>query len=223
MSESYPVESTEKIPSPNSSNKICLLSPSSHHSRIKLKKDALEQVDFQREFQHDPKYKTELCKSWSESEFCAYGNKCRFAHGKHELFDKIINCKKYKQKECMSFFKNNYCSYGSRCHFKHEERRLGDIERSYYTYLNQINDWDSLDLDIIYMENGNGDGSSFFRLPVFQSIQDRATKEDTKTIFSNHIVRQEYSRKDGFFNKNEFKYSRSNLFSLNYYTSTQLF
>lgn len=86
---------------------------------------------------NDPKYKTELCKSWTESEFCAYGNKCRFAHGRQELFDKVINCKKYKQKECMSFFRNKYCGYGSRCHFRHEERKLQEIERSYHTYIIQ--------------------------------------------------------------------------------------
>jgi hypothetical protein len=103
--------------------------------KIKLKKDAFDFVDCAREYQVDPKYKTELCKSFTEAGFCAYGNKCRFAHGKAELFDKTVNCKKYKQKECLSFFKNKYCCYGSRCHFKHEERKLPEIERSYHTIL----------------------------------------------------------------------------------------
>jgi hypothetical protein len=104
-------------------------------AKAKLKKDALEFVDYHKEYQSDPKYKTEMCKSWSESGFCAYGNKCRFAHGKDELFGKIVSCKKYKQKDCMSFFKNNYCCYGSRCHFRHQEKKLKDIDRSYYNYL----------------------------------------------------------------------------------------
>jgi hypothetical protein len=102
--------------------------------KFKFKKDAMEQVDYLKEKQNDLKYKTELCKSWSECGFCAYGNKCRFAHGKHELFEKTVNHKKYKQKECLSFFNNQYCCYGSRCHFKHEERKLEEIERSYYNY-----------------------------------------------------------------------------------------
>jgi hypothetical protein len=101
--------------------------------KLKLKKDALEHVDYLKEYQSDPKYKTELCKSFSETGFCAYGNKCRFAHGRQELFDKLVNCKKYKQKECLSFFKNQYCCYGSRCHFKHEERKLPQLERTYHT------------------------------------------------------------------------------------------
>ena len=102
--------------------------------KYKLKKDALEDVDYIKEKQNDSKYKTELCKSWSEYGFCAYGNKCRFAHGKNELFEKNVNHKKYKQKECISFLKNKYCCYGSRCHFKHEERKLSEIDRSNYIY-----------------------------------------------------------------------------------------
>lgn len=111
------------------------VNPMEIKQRTKLKKDALEFVDFIKEYQNDPKYKTELCKTWSESGFCAYGNKCRFAHGKHELFDKVINCKKYKQKECMSFFKTSYCCYGSRCHFRHQERKISEMPRSYHGLL----------------------------------------------------------------------------------------
>jgi hypothetical protein len=103
--------------------------------KSKLKKDALEYVDYYKEYKSDPKYKTEMCKSWSESGFCAYGNKCRFAHGKSELFEKIVACKNYKQKDCMSFFKNKYCCYGSRCHFRHQERKIQEMHRSYYNYL----------------------------------------------------------------------------------------
>src|SRR4051794_20462125 len=112
-------------PSPNYSTSISSNSSTECKPKPnKLKKDAMEFVDYMKEYQTDPKYKTELCKSFTETGFCAYGNKCRFAHGRQELFDKIVNCKKYKQKECLSFFKNKYCCYGSRCHFKHEERKL---------------------------------------------------------------------------------------------------
>ena len=86
-----------------------------------------------KENRNDPKYKTELCKTFSEKGSCPYGSKCRFAHGKEELFQKKINCKLYKQKECNSFFTNFYCNYGSRCHFKHDERTLDDIKQFYYT------------------------------------------------------------------------------------------
>jgi hypothetical protein len=100
-----------------------------NNSKPKLKKDALEQVDPVKEYMTDSKYKTELCKTFTQNGFCPYGNKCRFAHGKQDLFDKVISCKKYKQKECISFFKNLHCCYGTRCHFKHDERRLKDIPK----------------------------------------------------------------------------------------------
>lgn len=83
--------------------------------------------------QSDLKYKTELCKTFSQKGFCAYGNKCRFAHGKPELCGRPVDTKKYKQKECASFFTNGTCCYGSRCHFKHEERKITEISRQYYS------------------------------------------------------------------------------------------
>lgn len=100
--------------------------------KMKLKKNALDTVDLAKESKNDPKFKTELCKSWIETGFCIYGNKCRFAHGRDEIFDKPINNTKYKQKNCISFFKNGYCNYGTRCHFKHDERTFDDIIVPYF-------------------------------------------------------------------------------------------
>ena len=121
-----------------------LTSPSSNKSisnnldftkqKQKTKKDSLDQIDFLKEFMHDPKYKTEMCKSFSEHGICSYGNKCRFAHGKHDQFDKVISSQKYKIKECTSYFNSGHCSYGSRCHFKHDERSIKEIKRSFYSY-----------------------------------------------------------------------------------------
>jgi len=88
------------------------------------------------------KYKTELCKSYSEMGQCRYNNKCRFAHGKVELSEKQI-CYNYKQKKCESFYKLGYCSYGSRCNFLHDERKLNDILGNFpndYSSLMFIND-----------------------------------------------------------------------------------
>jgi butyrate response factor 1 len=101
----------------------------------KLKKNALQEVNILEEYKNDPKYKTELCKSFTETSFCMYGNKCRFAHGKHELFEKTINHPKYKQKNCLSYFQNGYCIYGPNCHFKHNEKKINQTNRTYYTYL----------------------------------------------------------------------------------------
>jgi hypothetical protein len=78
------------------------------------------------------KYKTELCRTWVEHNYCPYKEKCRFAHGKKDLHEKIVIGKNYKQKECNSFYTKGYCPYGPRCHFKHDERKLWEIERIYY-------------------------------------------------------------------------------------------
>ena len=99
--------------------------------KLKMKKDALEPVDFEEEKRKDPKYKTELCKSFMQTNFCVYGNKCRFAHGYKELVNKTqIN--NYKHKTCNSFFNIGYCPYGKRCNFKHDERKINDFENNYY-------------------------------------------------------------------------------------------
>jgi hypothetical protein len=101
----------------------------------KQKKNANDQVNLELEFKKDPKFKTEMCKSWGTKGYCVYGNKCRFAHGRHELFDKSSTNNKYKQKECLSFYQHGFCLYGPRCHFKHNEKSFTDINRSYYFYL----------------------------------------------------------------------------------------
>ena len=99
--------------------------------KLKMKKDALEPVNFEEERLKDPKYKTELCKSWMETNFCVYGNKCRFAHGNHELNIKEFNSN-YKKKPGISFLKDGFCRYGTRCNFKHYERKLTDIILPYF-------------------------------------------------------------------------------------------
>ncbi len=105
-------------------------------NKKKYKKDALDFVDYELEFQKDPKFKTELCKTFMDTGFCAYGNKCRFAHGKEDLFQKLVGHPKYRKSDCITFHSNGYCNYGQRCHFRHHELRcLTDIPRSYYSYL----------------------------------------------------------------------------------------
>lgn len=101
--------------------------------KIKLKKNALEFVNKDSEKILDPKYKTELCKSWKETGFCVYGNKCRFAHGKNDIFGKTLNTNNYKLKQCNGFTEQGYCMYGSRCNFKHDERKLKEINRTFFS------------------------------------------------------------------------------------------
>lgn len=64
------------------------------------------------------KHKTELCKTFSELGYCNYGDRCRFAHGRHELIALPINTH-WKQRKCHGFWKNGYCLHGIRCQFGH--------------------------------------------------------------------------------------------------------
>ena len=87
----------------------------------------------------DLKYKTELCRKFVEQNFCPYMAKCRFAHGKQDLQDKLIIGKNYKQKDCNSFYTNGVCPYGHRCLFRHDERKFSDLNRPFYKYILERN------------------------------------------------------------------------------------
>ena len=107
--------------------------------KTKYKKDALLPVDVENEFKTDPKYKTELCTTFNKNNFCPYGNKCRFAHGKQEMFDKQITHPKYRKNNCLTFHDKGFCTYGLRCHFKHNEDIVfSELNRSYYFYLLKV-------------------------------------------------------------------------------------
>uniref|UniRef100_A0A8D0KD61 mRNA decay activator protein ZFP36 n=1 Tax=Salvator merianae TaxID=96440 RepID=A0A8D0KD61_SALMN len=71
------------------------------------------------------RYKTELCRTFSETGKCKYGAKCQFAHGAAELRT-VSRHPKYKTELCRKFYLYGQCPYGSRCHFIHhpEEAQL---------------------------------------------------------------------------------------------------
>ena len=82
-----------------------------------------------------------MCKNWSDSGFCRYGNKCQYAHGVEELSEnnpQYLNEQKqgindkYKSQNCRQFYRERYCPYGKRCHFRHEYRSFKKIHRHYY-------------------------------------------------------------------------------------------
>jgi hypothetical protein len=67
------------------------------------------------------KYKTELCKNWELRGYCKFGDKCCFAHGRHELKCKSLTHTKYKTKPCKQYYQTGYCPYGQRCQYLHKE------------------------------------------------------------------------------------------------------
>lgn len=77
------------------------------------------------------RYKTELCRSFTESGLCKYGGKCQFAHGQEELRD-LSRHPKYKTEPCRTFHTIGFCPYGMRCHFVHnnEEEMKPSFSRS---------------------------------------------------------------------------------------------
>ncbi|CAF0849542.1 unnamed protein product [Adineta ricciae] len=65
------------------------------------------------------RYKTELCRPFTETGKCKYGDKCQFSHGMKELRI-LIRHPKYKTEYCRTFHTTGYCPYGPRCHFIHD-------------------------------------------------------------------------------------------------------
>lgn len=72
------------------------------------------------------RYKTELCRQFSENGQCKYGDKCQFAHGVEELKD-VKRHPKYKTDFCKTFHSKGFCPYGPRCHFIHELSESMDL------------------------------------------------------------------------------------------------
>merc|ERR1711974_482652 len=64
------------------------------------------------------RYKTELCRPFSEHGTCKYGEKCQFAHGQPELRT-VTRHPKYKTDLCRTYHSVGFCPYGPRCHFVH--------------------------------------------------------------------------------------------------------
>ena len=57
-------------------------------------------------------------KTYSEIGFCNYGDKCRFAHGTHELI-RLPKDLSFKRRDCKGFWGKGQCNYGIRCKFGH--------------------------------------------------------------------------------------------------------
>jgi butyrate response factor 1 len=68
-------------------------------------------------------YKTNLCDTFEEFGECKYGDKCQYAHGKHELRAKpvVVLPTSYKTVRCKKYWgKDSICPYGTNCKFAHD-------------------------------------------------------------------------------------------------------
>jgi hypothetical protein len=129
-------------------------------------------------------YKTEMCRTWIEKNFCPYKEKCKFAHGKKDMHDKIVNTKNYKMKECKSFFQKGYCPYGPRCNFKHDQRKIEEIDRTYYqnllsskqtlaNFLNNLEECENSQEVLFNFYPVYNNGCTKKRLPILQETTDK--------------------------------------------------
>ena len=118
--------------------------------------------------QPNSNYKTELCKTFLSRGYCPYGSKCRFAHGKEELIEKIHEAN-YKKEKCKSFHEKGFCPYGYRCQFQHDERNFKNINISYFYLQLFIFKYSGFLKNYQYYFEKN---TSLFnqRLPVFESL-----------------------------------------------------
>jgi len=92
------------------------------------KKEATKSI-IEEELAKQSLYKTELCRSFSDTGSCRYGHKCQFAHGEHELRP-LLRHPKYKTEYCKRFSTTGNCPYGPRCRFIHPGVPGGNIHWS---------------------------------------------------------------------------------------------
>ena len=130
-------------------------------TKVGSKKKARE-MDFVNNF------KTEICKYWEQKGHCHFGEKCAFAHGAHELRQKLKVLSGYKAKKCVRFHIEGYCPYGRRCQFLHSLRnqytQIEQEKRSYEEKMSDPSFFESQQSECICKMRP--------RLPIFEGITD---------------------------------------------------
>ncbi len=77
------------------------------------------------------KVKSSLCKNFTQTGLCPYGDKCQFAHGTQELRCNAEINVSYKTKYCNSFLNRKCCIYGFRCNFIHKNNTPVDEQEKW--------------------------------------------------------------------------------------------
>ena len=122
----------------------------------KLKVNYFHLIIYQKNFLYfiiqgalNPRYKTTLCKKFSNGQGCPYGDKCQFAHGAQELRmnnvqgipQNMLNSNKpqnsllnYKIVKCKNWDKDGTCKYGAHCTFAHGDEELRNKADNLYQF-----------------------------------------------------------------------------------------
>jgi len=153
--------SSRTVSSPTTFNAGDASDPRTFEIDVCPKRKKFNTVEERRLFveEYKRKHKTELCKNWELKKVCKFGDKCCFAHGKHELKNKTLTHVKYKTKPCKQYHQTGYCPYGQRCQYLHKEAIQPNIfftpcqrnsgEESYtYEALHEINKLCGTDSDL---------------------------------------------------------------------------
>ena len=95
------------------------------------------------------KYKTELCKFYTLTGYCKFGENCAYAHGIENLRSKVTNSIFFRSKKCVSFFEKGFCPYGNRCQFQHQIKsniinNPYEKNMSYENYLKTMNKFENI-------------------------------------------------------------------------------
>jgi hypothetical protein len=93
--------------------------PLKNKKKVVAEENQISQKPILKNFQNGVKYKTEICKNFEIYNFCKFGSRCCFAHGKSELRKKKDFNDFYKTKICKHFNENGFCPYGNRCQYFH--------------------------------------------------------------------------------------------------------
>jgi len=89
-------------------------------------------------------YKTEMCRNTLRGNKCAHGDKCVFAHAKHELRPRNRHMR-YKTDVCRNYHRHGVCRFGDRCVYIHEkETEKPFVRRSSWVCLSNIWNWSVL-------------------------------------------------------------------------------
>ncbi|EFC42925.1 predicted protein [Naegleria gruberi] len=165
-----PPSTTSKLSDPPKSNLEQYFSTTDFNDIVVQQSTNQQQTnDNQASYNGKDRYKTELCRSWEETGYCRYGDKCQFAHGRHEL-RLVTRHHKYKSELCNNYHYEGTCMYGIRCCFIHSIDRCV-IGRAL-----------SQNIDMVPIHQTS-------RLPVFQDL--KPTPQLTSAfLFTNEAVNQ---------------------------------
>ena len=105
------------------------------------------------------RYKTELCRPFMENGECKYGEKCQFAHGRHEL-KQMSRHPKYKTEYCRTFHTVGFCPYGPRCHFLHLLDRDNPAQDDHHAISSCDEHSEQLSKQRTYESSGRGESIS---------------------------------------------------------------